>query len=63
MNLYHDQQQEVMEISSGEEKKEETSLSSNEIREVCKMWETVQKFVEKHHLSKAVGMRAMNLFL
>jgi hypothetical protein len=39
-----------MEISSEEEeKKTETSLSSNEIKEVCKMWETVQKFVEKHH--------------
>jgi hypothetical protein len=46
MDLYREQQQEVMEISSEEEeKKTETSLSSNEIREVCKMWETVQKFV------------------
>jgi hypothetical protein len=26
------------------------------------MWETVQKFVEKHHPSKAMAMRAMNLF-
>jgi hypothetical protein len=53
-----------MEISSEEEekKKTETSLSSNEIREVCKMWETVQKFVENHHLSKAVAVREMNLF-
>jgi hypothetical protein len=32
-----------MEISSEEkEKKMETPLSSNEIKEVCKMWETVQ---------------------
>jgi hypothetical protein len=31
--------------SEEEEKKMETSLSSNEIREVCKMWETVQKCV------------------
>jgi hypothetical protein len=61
MDLYRKQQQEVMEISS-EEKKMETSLSSNEFREVCKMWETVHKFVEKHHLSKAVAVRAMNLF-
>jgi hypothetical protein len=46
-----------MEISSEEEeKKAETSLSSNEIREMCKMWETVQKFVEKHHPSKAVAV-------
>jgi hypothetical protein len=52
-----------MEISSeGEEKKTETSLSSNEIRDVCKMWETVQKFVEKHHPSKAVAVRVMNPF-
>jgi phosphopantetheine adenylyltransferase len=48
MDLYLEQQQEVMEISSEEEKKTETSLSSNVIREVCKMWETVQKFVENH---------------
>jgi hypothetical protein len=52
-----------MEISSEEEgKKTKTSLSSNEIREVCKMWETVQKFVGKHHPSKVVAVRAMNLF-
>jgi hypothetical protein len=52
-----------MEISSEEqEKKTETSLSSNEIRQVCKIWETVQKFVEKHHPSKAVAVRAINLF-
>jgi hypothetical protein len=25
------------------------------------MWETVQNFVEKHHPSKAVAVRAMNL--
>jgi hypothetical protein len=63
MDLHREQQQEVMEISSEEEeKKTETSLSSNEIREVCKMWETVQKFVEKHHPSKAVAVRAMNQF-
>jgi hypothetical protein len=37
-----------MEISSEEEeeKKTETSLCSNDIREVCKMWEVVQKSVE-----------------
>jgi hypothetical protein len=57
MDLHREQQQEVMEISSEEEeKKKETS------REVYKMWETVQKFVEKHHPSKAVAVRAMNLF-
>jgi hypothetical protein len=26
------------------------------------MWETEQKFVQKHHPSKAVAVRAMNLF-
>jgi hypothetical protein len=37
MDLHRKQQQEVMEISSEEEeKKTETSLSSNEIRVVCK---------------------------
>jgi hypothetical protein len=25
------------------------------------MWETVQEFIEKHHPSKAVAMRVMNL--
>jgi hypothetical protein len=34
-------------ISSEEEqKKTEESLISNEIRETCKLWETVQNFVE-----------------
>jgi hypothetical protein len=62
MDLHREQQQEVMEISSEEEeKKTETSLSSNNIREVCKMWETVQKVFGKHHPSKAVAVRAMNL--
>jgi hypothetical protein len=52
-----------MEISSEEEeKKTETSLYSNEIRAVCNIWEIVQTFVEKHHPSKAVAVRAMNLF-
>jgi FAD synthase len=42
-HLRLEQQEEVMEISSVEEqKKTETSLSSNEIRQVCKMWETAK---------------------
>ena len=45
-----------------EEKKAEESLTSNEIREMCKMWETVQNFVEKHHPNKAVVVWAINLF-
>jgi hypothetical protein len=48
--------------SEEEEKKTEKSLTSNEIREVCKMWETVQNFVEKQHPSKTVAARAMNVF-
>ncbi|XP_019512623.1 PREDICTED: tigger transposable element-derived protein 1-like [Hipposideros armiger] len=65
MDLPHEQQQEVMEISSAEEEEEEKveeSLTSYKIREVCKMWETVQNFVEKHHPNKAAAVRAMNLF-
>ena len=49
-------------VAEEEEKKTEESLTSNEIREMCKMWETVQKFVEKHHPNKAVAVRAMNIF-
>jgi hypothetical protein len=56
VDLHRVQQQEVMEISSEEK---ETSHCSNEIREVCKI---VQKFVENHHPSKAVVVRAINLF-
>jgi hypothetical protein len=64
MDLHREQQQKVMEeiSSEEEEKKTETSLSSNEVREVCQLWETVQNFVENHHPSKAVAVRAMNLF-
>jgi hypothetical protein len=63
LHLHREQQQEAMDISSEKvEKKTETTLSSNEIREVCKMWETVQKFVENHRPSKALAVRAMNLF-
>ena len=49
-------------LSAEEEKKAEESLSSNENREMCKMWETVQNFVEKHHLNKAIAVWEMNLF-
>ena len=51
-------------ISSAEEeeKKEEESLTSNEIREMCKTWETVQNFVGKHDLNKAVAVAVMNPF-
>ena len=65
IDLHCEQQQEVMkEISSAEEeeKKAEGSLASNEIGEMCKMWETVQYFVEKHHPKEAIAVRAMNLF-
>ena len=49
-------------LSAEEEKKAEESITSNEIREVCKMWETLPNSVEKHHPSKAVTVWAMNLF-
>lgn len=66
MDLHREQQQEIMKEMSSEEEEEENktgkSLASNEIREMCKMWETVQNFVEKHHPNKAVAVRAMNLF-
>ena len=45
-DLYRELQQEVVgKISSTEEEKEE-SLTSNEIREMCNKWGTVQNFVE-----------------
>ena len=34
-------------------KRVEESLTSNEIREMCKMRETLQNFVEKHNPNKA----------
>ena len=50
MDLHREQQQEIMEdiSSEEEEKKTEESLTSNEIREMCKMWKTVQNFVKKN---------------
>ena len=44
MDLHCKQQQEIMEHISSEveEKKTEESLTSNEIREMCKMWETAK---------------------
>ena len=45
-----------------EEKKAEESVTSSEIREMCKMWETVQNFVGKNRSHKAVAVRAMHLF-
>ena len=43
-------------------KRRKESLTSNDIREMCQMWETVQNFVEKHHPNKAGAVRAMCLF-
>ena len=53
MNLHRKQQKEVMEeilSAEKEEKKAEESLTSKEIREMCKLWETVQNSVEKHQI-------------
>ena len=59
MDLYCEQQQEVVEeISSTEkeeEKKAEEPLTSDDIRGMCEMWETVQNSVEKQHPKKAVA--------
>ena len=37
-------------------KKAEESCPSNDIREMCKMWEIVQHFVEKYHSNKALAV-------
>ena len=59
MDLNLKQQQEVVEeISSTEkeeEKKAEEPLTSDDIRGMCEMWETVQNSVEKQHPKKAVA--------
>ena len=64
MDLRREQQQEVMEEISSEEKEKKTEeyLTLNEIRKMCKMWKSVQNFVEKHHPNKTVAVWAMNLF-
>ncbi|XP_071977828.1 methionine aminopeptidase 1D, mitochondrial isoform X1 [Engystomops pustulosus] len=64
MDLHCEQQKEVMEVilTGKEEERSEDSLTANEIQEMCKMWETLQNFVEKHHPNKVVAVRAMNLF-
>ncbi|UYV84801.1 hypothetical protein LAZ67_X003569 [Cordylochernes scorpioides] len=51
-------------ISSGEEEDENSlgSLPSDQIREICKMWETVQLFVAKHHPNKPASLRATDQF-
>lgn len=58
------QQHEIMEESSSaeEEKKVKESLPSNEIREICEIWATVQNFAEKHHLTKPAAVWTMNMF-
>ena len=65
MDLHCKQEQEAMEeISSTEEeeeKKAEESVTSIEIKEMHKMWETVQNSVEKHHPNKAIAVRVMYL--
>lgn len=49
-------------LSKVEEKQMKTSPSSNEIRQVCEMWETLQSFVERHHPSRTAAVQAMKLF-
>ncbi|XP_069163339.1 tigger transposable element-derived protein 1-like [Procambarus clarkii] len=55
-------QQEVQELSSGEEEVCEDAIPSSEIREVLGMFEKVTAFAEKHHHDKAVTTRCVNLF-
>ncbi|UYV68360.1 hypothetical protein LAZ67_5004062 [Cordylochernes scorpioides] len=65
IDLHREQHQEVKEvISSGEEEDENSlgSLPSDQIREICKMWETVQLFVAKHHPNKPAALRATDQF-
>ncbi|XP_029777041.1 tigger transposable element-derived protein 1-like [Suricata suricatta] len=56
MELHCEQGRPVMETSAAA-----AALDPDEIREMFKMWETVQKFVEKHHPHKAVAARAVHL--
>ncbi|UYV63939.1 hypothetical protein LAZ67_2006082 [Cordylochernes scorpioides] len=65
IDLHREQHQEVKEvISSGEEEDENSlgSLPSDQIREICKIWETVQLFVAKHHPNKPAALRATDQF-
>ncbi|UYV71872.1 hypothetical protein LAZ67_9000820 [Cordylochernes scorpioides] len=65
IDLHREQHQEVKEvISSGKEEDENSlgSLPSDQIREICKMWETVQLFVAKHHPNKPAALRATDQF-
>nr|XP_045587806.1 tigger transposable element-derived protein 1-like [Procambarus clarkii] len=55
-------QQEVQELSSGEEEVCEDAIPSSEIRDVLGMFEKVTAFAEKHHPNKAVTTRCVNLF-
>lgn len=52
-----------MSSSEEEEKKIQESFISNEIREIHKMWETVQNCVEKYHPNKAIAVQAMSLLM
>lgn len=62
LDPHTEQQKGVEEIPSGEEERGEESLTSREIKEMCKKWEAVQSFVQNHHPNKAVAGRCMNLF-
>ncbi|UYV77058.1 Prkrir [Cordylochernes scorpioides] len=65
IDLHREQHQEGKEvISSGEEEDENSlgSLPSDQIREICKMWEAVQFFVAKHHPNKPAALRATDQF-
>lgn len=54
------QQQEISSAEE-EEKKAEEPFPASEIREMCKMWETLQTFMEKHRPKPGVVVHASNL--
>lgn len=47
----------MKEIPPKEEQEKQTkeSLTSNEKREMCKLWERLLNFVDKYHLNNAVA--------
>ncbi|XP_068250614.1 tigger transposable element-derived protein 1-like [Palaemon carinicauda] len=63
VELHKKQQQEVTEENSSEEEEQsDKPLVSSEIREMLRLWETLQNFVVKHHQDEALAGQAVNLF-
>ncbi|XP_023235463.1 uncharacterized protein LOC111634854 [Centruroides sculpturatus] len=49
------------EHSSEESEKAREEITSAEIKEICRKWNDVQEFIEKHHPNKVVANRVINL--